>query len=289
MVATLTLVSPGSGYGPTTNTDGDMIATATSGGTGKGLTVTPGVVRTTTGGITAVGLYNVGSAYTVGDQITIDGGNDDCIFEVTEITTSSPLYGVDDIKTQNNYLILPKSVVGVNQIIRSRRFMGYGMGMGGAVPYGAVMAGNMGGMGMIGGTGFDLSSYYAMSQYMETVEWTLCPPVSYSFNKRSHRLFINSEDFGRAGIGDYVVLECDVKVDADMYDDVWDDLFLKRLSVAYAQLAWGRNLTKYSQVQLPGGISMNGDQIYNDAKEEIRIVAERFALDYADPVLDIVG
>ena len=46
-------------------------------------------------------------------------------------------------------------------------------------------------------------------------------------------------------------------------------MFLKRLSTAYVQLAWGRNLTKFNNVALPGGITMNGDQIYNEAKEEI--------------------
>lgn len=287
MVATLTLVAPGTGYGPTTNTDGDLIATTTSGGTGEGLTVTPGVVRTTSGGITTVGLYNVGSGYTVGDQITIDGGNDDCIFEVTELTTSSPLYGVEDFKRQNNYLILPKDVIGVNQILRTRAYSNaYAFG---GVPFGAMWAGSMFGTGDLGGTNFDLTSYYTMSQYLETLEWTLYPPISYNFNKRSHRLFINSEDFGNTSLGDYVVMECDVKVNADMYDDVWDDMFLKRLSVAYTQLAWGRVLTKYNQVQLPGGLTMNGDQIYNDAKAEIQHIEERFAMDYADPVLDIVG
>ena len=287
MVQTLTLVTPGTGYGPTTNTDGDMIATTTTGGTGEKLTVTPGTARTVDGGITNVALYNVGSGYTVGDQITLDGGNNDCVFQVTEITTSSPLYGTEEFKRQNNYLILPKDVVGVNRIIRPRAYAA-GLAFGG-VPFGALWAGTLFGAGQVGGSNFDLTSYYTMSQYLETLEWTIFPPVGYNFNKRSHRLFINSEDFGSSNVGDYLVMECDVKVSADMYDDIWNDMFLKRMSVAYTQLAWGRNLTKYQQVQLPGGISMNGDQIYNDAKAEISEIQERFALDYADPVLDVVG
>ena len=287
MVQTLTLVSPGTGYPPTTNDDGDLIATETTGGTGTGLTVTPGTTRTTTGGITTVALYNVGSGYTVGDQITLSGGNNDCVFEVTAITDNSPLYGTDEFKRQNNFLILPKDVVGVNRIIRPRAY-GSGLAFGG-IPFGALWAGTLFGAGQIGGVNFDLTSYYTMSQYLETLEWTIYPPVGYNFNKRSHRLFINSEDFGRTSVGDYLVMECDVKVNADMYDDVWNDLFLKRLSVANTQLAWGRNLTKFSQVQLPGGISMNGDQIYNDAKSEIQEIQERFAFDYADPVLDLIG
>ena len=74
-----------------------------------------------------------------------------------------------------------------------------------------------------------------------------------------------------------------------MFPEVYNDMFLKQLATAYVQLAWGRVLTKYQQVQLPGGITMNGDQIYNDAKEEIATIKERFMLDYGDYALDIVG
>lgn len=288
-VSTLQLVAPGTGYGPTSNTDGDLIAMATSGGTGEGLTVTPGTNRTTTGGILQVAIYNCGSGFTVGDQITLAGGNNDCIFEVTEVKTESALHGTEVFKRQNNFLVLPDDVIGVTRVLRSRNFFGAGLGLGGAVPYGGMLiGGGLAGMGMVGPQ-FDLSSYYAFTQYLETVEWTLFPPVSFSWNKRSHRLHIQSDDFANSAIGDYMVFECDVKVNADMYDDVWNDMFLKRLSAAYVQLAWGRNLTKYSQVQLPGGITMNGDQIYNDAKAEIQNIEERFALDYADPVLDLIG
>ena len=123
-------------------------------------------------------------------------------------------------------------------MLRSRNFFGAGLGLGGAVPYGGMLiGGGLAGMGMVGPQ-FDLSSYYAFTQYLETVEWTL----SLRFvllNKRSHRLFIQSDDFANSGIGDYMVFECDVKVNADMYDDVWNDMFLKRMSAAYVQLAWG--------------------------------------------------
>ena len=162
---------------------GDLIAIACSGGTGEGLTVTPGVDRTTAGGITQCAIYNVGSGYTVGDQITLSGGNEDCVFEVTEIKTSSTLHGTEVFRTQNNFLVLPKEVIGVTRILRSRNFFGMGLGMGGAVPYGGLMAGNGLGMGPIGGPQFDLSSYYAFTQYLETIEWTIFPPVSFSFNK----------------------------------------------------------------------------------------------------------
>lgn len=206
----------------------------------------------------------------------------------TDETVTQPS-GDATIKTENNFITLPKSVIGVSRILGTRSsglmagFPGFGVPL-----EGAFLVGAMPGYGS--GMQFDLTSYYSMQQYLSTLNWLLYPPKSYSFNQRSHRLHLDTNDFyTNAKVGDYIVLECDVKADADMFPDVWDDMFLKRLSTAYVQLAWGRVLTKYQQVQLPGGITMNGDQIYNDAKQEIAEIQERFSMDYAMPPLDMIG
>ena len=288
MVETLTLVNPGSGYPLTTNSEGDLIDTKMTGGSGKGLTVTPTTARTTSGGILEVGIYDCGKGYQIGDQITLKGGDDNCVFEVTALRTEpSPLYGVEDIKEQNNFIILPDNVIGVSRIIKPRKYMGMG-GLGGMPIVMPMMFGGMMGMGGMG-MHFDMTSYYSMQQYLATMEFLLMPPLSFYFNQRTHRLHIESDNFNGVRKGEYLVFECDVKADPDLFPDVYNDMFLKRLSVAYVQLAWGRVLTKYQQVQLPGGITMNGDQIYNDAKAEISQIEERFAMDYAMPPLDIVG
>jgi len=289
MVQTLTLVSPGSGYPALTTDDGDMIATTTTGGTGSDLTVTPSSARTTTGGITAVQIYNSGAGYNVGDQITISGGNEDCVFEVTAIKTESPLYGTEDFKTQNNYIILPDGVTGVSRIVKSNNHLAWGFGGFGIPMQSAFMVGGMYGMGGLGGVNFDMTSYYTMHQYLALGDFLLFPEISYHFNQRTHRLHIDTDNFNGVRTGDYLVMECVTKADPDLYPEVWNDMFLKRLSTAYVQLAFGRNLTKYQQVQLPGGLTMNGDQIYNDAKQEIAEITERFAMDYAEPPLDFVG
>ena len=289
MVQTLTLSTPGSGYPNSTGAKGgDLIDLDTTGGTGEGLTVTVNPGRTTSGGLVSVSIRDCGKGYTVGDQITIKSGNNDCVFEVTEIKTESPLYGVETFKEQNNFIVMPDAVIGVNRIIRPRKYVGMG-GIGGmpiAMPF---MVGGMFGLGAMPGMGFDLTSYYTMQQYMATAEFTLMPPISYDFNQRTHRLHIASDNFNGVRIGEYLVFECDVKADPDMFPEVYNDMFLKQLATAYVQLTWGRVLTKYQQVQLPGGLTMNGDQIYNEAKEEIAAIKERFMLDYGDYALDIVG
>ena len=204
----------------------------------------------------------------------------------TDESVTQP-YGSQTIKTENNFLTLPKSVIGVSRILGTRSsglmagFPGFGVSMESAFLLGATPS---------TGLHFDLTSYYSMQQYLSTLNWMLYPPKSYSFNQRTHRIHLDTNNFyTNANIGDYIVFECDVKADADMFPDVWDDMFLKRLSTAYVQLAWGRVLTKYQQVQLPGGITMNGDQIYNDAKAEIAEIQERFAMDFAMPPLDMIG
>lgn len=285
MVDTLTLVTPGTGYGPSD----ELIGSSVTGGSGTDLKVTVGESRTTSGGLISVTVYQTGSGYQVGDQVTIAAGNSDSVFEVTTIKTESPLYGTETIATQNNYIVLPESVIGVSRILRKS---GAAEGMGGGVIPGAAMfnpflSGGYGGGG--GNLHFDLTSYYTMKQYLATLEFNRRPPISYNFNMRTRRLFINSSNLYGAGIGDFLVFECDIKADPDMFPEVWNDMFLKRLSAAYVQLSWGRVLTKYQNVQLPGGLTMNGEQIYNDAKQEIAEIRDRFMLDHGQYALDIVG
>ena len=52
---------------------------------------------------------------------------------------------------------------------------------------------------------------------------------------------------------------------------------------------WGQNLIKYNDVQLPGGVSLNGRQIYEDAVSEIRMIEGEVLSKYAIPPMDMIG
>ena len=88
------------------------------------------------------------------------------------IKESSPLYGTDNIVTQNNYIVLPDSVIGVNRILNKS-----GTGVGGHpwCMFNPFLTGGYGGMGQMGGMNFDLTSYYTMRQYLATLEWNDFP------------------------------------------------------------------------------------------------------------------
>ena len=74
-----------------------------------------------------------------------------------------------------------------------------------------------------------------------------------------------------------------------MFPDLWNDGWLKLYATALVKMAWGQNLSKYQQVQLPGGLTMNGERILSDAQQERDTIRQRFAMDIADPPRDLVG
>lgn len=327
MVAELTLISPGSGYpgngvpltGVRTNelsgTDipittqsgfdlqtqsGDDIvySTRSEKGNGQGLTVNIGRQRTTTMGITTVTIDRVGSGYQEGDIVSINGNDQSgqkALFEVSKIKTESPVSGTVPIRTQNNYVVLPDDVVGVLGVMRSTNYDISGIIPGGAV-FPLMLGGILGNDQACGDVGYNLVSYVAMREYMATLEFLFFPPIQYSFNQRTHRLYMDTDNFRNSagsysggGVGKIMAIECMVKPSPDVYPDLWNDLWLKEYAVALVKCQWGRNLTKYNQVQLPGGITMNGDQILQMGRQDLDNLKQRFSMDWADPPLDCVG
>lgn len=315
MVDELTLVTPGSGYpsnarpltDQSTNQQEDIDITTESsddittdddlniiygtgnddGSTGSGLTVTIGPQRTVAMGITTVSIYSCGSGYEVGDVVSVKGGKEPALFQVTKVKTESEVFGTAAVQSQNNYLVMPDDVVGVNAVLRTSAADMIGIFPGGAV-FPMMLGGILGNDFNCGNSGYNLVSFVAMREYMATLEFLFFPPIQYNFNQRTHRLFIDTNDFKSKG-GQLLCLECMVKPSPDVYPDLYNDMWLKQYAVALVKAQWGRNLTKYNQVQLPGGITMNGAQILADARQDIEQIYSRFSMDWADPPLDMVG
>ena len=89
--------------------------------------------------------------------------------------------------------------------------------------------------------------------------------------------------------GEYILIECIRKQDPTTYTDIYNDVFLKKYCTAKMKYQWGQNLIKFDGIQLPGGITLNGRQLIDDAKEEIEKLEEELKLGYELPVLDIIG
>ena len=68
-----------------------------------------------------------------------------------------------------------------------------------------------------------------------------------------------------------------------------NDIWLKRYVSALIQRQWGANLIKFQGAQLPGGITMNGEFIYNEGKAKVEKLEEEMISKYETPPLDMIG
>lgn len=137
---------------------------------------------------------------------------------------------------------------------------------------------------------FDMANYYMIKQYFETIDMVINTGslVEYRFNRRQDRLYIdiNTE---RITEGNYIVIDCYRALDPEEWSQVYNDSFLKRYATALMKRQWGQNLIKYNNVQLPGGITLNGRQIWEDGNNEVRDLESKMLTDYALPPLDMIG
>ena len=68
-----------------------------------------------------------------------------------------------------------------------------------------------------------------------------------------------------------------------------NDIFLKEYLTQLIKQQWGSNLIKFDGMQLPGGVQLNGRQIYDDAQKEIDAIMEKMSNTYELPPLDMIG
>ena len=96
-------------------------------------------------------------------------------------------------------------------------------------------------------------------------------------------------DWAKMAVGNFVVAECYKIVDPATYADVYKDRWLQNYAAAKIKFQWGSNLTKFNGMTLPGNIQFSGEQILNDARDEIRQLEDEMMSSYSLPVVDMIG
>lgn len=136
----------------------------------------------------------------------------------------------------------------------------------------------------------DLAYYVQLKQYMEILDQTLNGSPQTTFSRKMNRLYVMG-DFADQDIqsGDYIVYEAYKTVDTATHTAVWNDLWLKRYVTQLIKKQWGANLIKFEGMQLPGGVVLNGRQMFDDATTEIQTLEEKLRMDFEEPVDFFVG
>ena len=124
--------------------------------------------------------------------------------------------------------------------------------------------------------------------YLEDIDHLLTTEKQIRFNQRQDRLYLDV-DWGDVTKDDYLIIDCYRLLDPNDFTRVWNDSFLKRYVTQLIKRQWGQNLMKFQGVKLPGGVELNGRQIYDDAQKELDVIREVMSNTYELPPLDMIG
>jgi hypothetical protein len=109
------------------------------------------------------------------------------------------------------------------------------------------------------------------------------------FNRHMDKLYIDMDWKARAPEGLYLIIECYRALDPDVYTDVWGDWWLRQYATQLFKRQWGENLKKFEGMQLPGGVTFNGQKIWEEADQEIKKLEEEIVNKYSMPAMDMIG
>ena len=134
----------------------------------------------------------------------------------------------------------------------------------------------------------ELLSYTQTKRYLEDIDFILHPDKQIRFNRRQNRLYIDS-DYSSMKEDDYLIIECYRVLDPNDYPKVYNDRWIKKYFTALLKKQWGQNLIKFQGVKLPGGVELNGRQIYDDGVAELEALEAKMANEFELPPLDFIG
>ena len=179
-----------------------------------------------------------------------------------------------------NYLPLPDSIIGVNSVLKLNSStvsdglfnIKYQLFLNDVYYYGAL----------------DLLNYSMVKRYLEDLDHLLNPQAMIRFNKTNHKLYLDI-DWTEVGQNEYLIIDCYRIINPSEATKVYNDFWLKRYLTALIKKQWGMNMIKFQGVQLPGGVQLNGRQIYEDGLAEIEKLEEQLKNEYELPPIDLIG
>jgi hypothetical protein len=137
--------------------------------------------------------------------------------------------------------------------------------------------------------GADMTYYTIVQSHLTTLEQLLVSSRQIRWNRKTNRLYIDTDWDKTFNPGDYVVAEAYAILDPADYTEVYDDMFLKKYATSLIKRQWGENMKKFGGIQLPGGVTLNGDTIFQEAIQEISTIEDEMQRRYELPPTFMIG
>ncbi len=191
--------------------------------------------------------------------------------QTSNVTVTSNFYET------SNFLAVPDSILGVNKIFKfdSSSISGgmfsikYQLFLNDLYYFNSV----------------NLLQFAMTKTYLEDIDHLLTTEKQIRFNQRQDRLYLDI-DWGSETVGNFIVIDCFRAIDTEQ---IYNDPFVKRYFTALIKKQWGANLLKFRGTKLPGGLELNGREIYDEGVKELSELRDRMMMDYETPPLDFIG
>jgi len=187
---------------------------------------------------------------------------------------------ITDQDRENKYITLPENIIGAVNIFDT----GSSLGTNSIFNIRYQIALN----DLYTLTSVSMTPYVMAMTHIQFLEQILVGRQPIRYNRHTNKLFIDA-DWERFETGNFVIVEAYEVVNPATFADVWADRWVQRYASCLIKQQWGSNLTKFSGMKLPGGITFNGEKIFNDATAERQQLEQEMIVSYSLPVTDMIG
>lgn len=135
----------------------------------------------------------------------------------------------------------------------------------------------------------DIIYFSQIKTQLELINQLLVGEKPVRFNRHMNRLFIDMDWEDDVSVGEFLIIQCYRALNPDTFNDVYNDYHLKKYTTALIKKQWGNNLKKFEGVQMPGGVTLNGQRIYDEAVEELKELRQEVESVWQLPINMFVG
>lgn len=134
-----------------------------------------------------------------------------------------------------------------------------------------------------------LTIYNYTRSHMQLLQDMLTPEKAINFSRVTNKIYVDMDWNTHATVGNYMVFEAYRVLDPQLYGEIYNDRLLKLYTTAKIKEQWGANLSKFSGISLAGGVTLNGQEIYTEARQEIEKLESEVQSKYEAPPNFFVG
>lgn len=136
------------------------------------------------------------------------------------------------------------------------------------------------------GVGHDLKNYHVTMEYLALLKRYFNRPINFRVDRINGLVRVPSH---KILADNFIVMTAIVARTPDNSPNLFDEKWIKDYTTQLVKRQWGENLKKYDGVQMAGGVTVQGQRIWDEAQAEIDKLEDSFSIKYQLPYGMYIG